>query len=152
MSTENTGRLFVGIQATLLIALIALPSSTHWPTPEPLRVLGLVIAIIAVGLVLVAATDLGAALTATPVPKPSGELRTDRLYGYVRHPIYSAVLLAVVGATIRSGNLVTLGVAIALVVFFNVKARWEETKLSERYGGYAVYAATTPRFIPRFWS
>ena len=151
MTTENTGRLFVVVQAILLIGLIALPKSTHWPTPSAVNAAGIVIVLAGIGLVLAAATDLGAALTATPVPKVGGHLRTGGLYGYVRHPIYSGVLLAVAGATMRSGNLVTLATAGVLLAFFTMKAHWEEARLAERYGEYHNYALSTPRFVPRFW-
>ena len=39
--------------------------------------------------------------------------------------------------------------AVALVVFFSVKANWEEQRLVERYPDYPAYAATTPAFVPR---
>jgi protein-S-isoprenylcysteine O-methyltransferase Ste14 len=50
--------------------------------------------------------------------------------------------------TVVSGNglrLLTLGM---LVLLLAVKARWEETRLTQRFEGYASYAARTPRFIP----
>jgi len=50
--------------------------------------------------------------------------------------------------TVASGSgfrLLTLG---ALVLLLNVKARWEETRLTQRFEGYADYAALTPRFVP----
>jgi protein-S-isoprenylcysteine O-methyltransferase Ste14 len=50
--------------------------------------------------------------------------------------------------TVASGSgfrLLTLGV---LVLLLTVKARWEEARLTQRFEGYASYAARTPRFIP----
>ena len=102
-----------------------------------------------IGLVAVAALRLGPALTPTPVPNERGQLTTDGLYGLVRHPIYTGVLAAVAGVTIRSGNVLVLLVAAVTVAFFTVKARWEEDRLREHYPGYDAYAAATPRFVPR---
>jgi protein-S-isoprenylcysteine O-methyltransferase Ste14 len=65
----------------------------------------------------------------------------------VRHPIYSGLLLTMASIAVASGSgfrLLTLG---ALVLFLNVKARWEETRLAQRFEGYADYAAQTPRFV-----
>jgi len=102
--------------------------------------------LVAVG---VAALRLGAALTPTPVPTERGTLITGGLYTFVRHPIYTGVLIIVVGLVIRSGSLLTLLVGVATVWFFNAKAAWEEARLAERYPDYPAYAAVTPRFVPR---
>jgi protein-S-isoprenylcysteine O-methyltransferase Ste14 len=80
-----------------------------------------------------------------------GELVTTGLYQFARHPIYTGVLAIVVGLTLRSGSWITLVLGIAGVVFFNVKAAWEERQLAEAYPSYVAYADNTPRFIPRPW-
>ena len=95
-----------------------------------------------------ASLSLGRSLTPTPVPVNYGALKTGGLYRFVRHPIYTGVLAIVVGLTLRSGSWISLVVAAVTVVFFTVKARWEEGQLMERYSGYAVYAAQTPRYVP----
>lgn len=145
----GVGWAFVAVQAVLLITLVALPGADHWPVPGWLRAIGLVLLVGGVALVAVAALRLGPALTPSPVPNEQGSLATTGLYGHVRHPIYSGVLLAVAGVTIGSGNLATLVVALATVVFFNTKAAWEERRLAEHYPDYATYAERTPRFVPR---
>lgn len=143
------GWAFVLIQAVLLIALVVLPTGDAWPTPAALIILaGMFIGLGLVG-VAIAALRLGPALTPTPVPTERGTMVTGGLYRFVRHPIYTAVLIIVIGLTVRSGSLLTLIVAAATVAFFNIKARWEEARLSERYVDYQTYAAVTPRFIPR---
>lgn len=149
MSRSATGWIFVAMQAVLLIGLVLLPGRDDWPTPGWLTALGF--GAIAAGLVLVgvAALGLGTALTPTPVPRESGQLATDGLYRYMRHPIYTGVLLIVIGLTVRSGSWITLVVAAITFVFFNTKAAWEEARLTERYSEYPAYAAATPRFMPR---
>jgi protein-S-isoprenylcysteine O-methyltransferase Ste14 len=82
------------------------------------------------------------------LPNAHAKLRTGGLYRYARHPIYSGLLLTMSSITVASGSgfrLLTLG---ALVLLLNVKARWEETRLAQRFEGYADYAAQTPRFVP----
>ena len=136
-------------QVVLLVLLIALPGSDDWPTPSWLRTIAQVVFVAGVVVLIVAALGLGRALTPTPVPAERGDLRTAGVYGYVRHPIYSGVLLIVVGVTLRSGSWLTVAVAVVTFVFFDRKARWEEARLAERYPQYADYAARTPRFVPR---
>lgn len=148
MSTQTIGRLFVAAQVALLITIVALPSADHWPTPTWLERVGVAVVLGGVALVLVASTRLGAALTPTPVPKANAPLATSGLYQHVRHPIYTGVMVAVVAVAARSGNTVTATVALALIVFFNIKARWEENQLQLKHPDYTVYAQSTPRFLP----
>ncbi len=149
MNRTSTGWLYVAAQAFLLITLVALPGDDAWPTPTWLRLLGMIAVIGGIALGAVAALRLGPALTPTPVPTESGSLTTEGLYRFVRHPIYSGVLAAVIGVTVRSGSLIVLVVGVLTIAFFHIKARWEEDRLAERYPGYPAYAAVTPRFVPR---
>jgi len=148
MTDHNIGRLFVAIQVVLLVALIATPAADHWPTPRWLSVLGLVAILAGMIVVILATTRLGSALTANPMPKEAAQLATAGFYAVVRHPIYSGVLLATIGVAVRSGNAATAAVGLVLVVFFHIKARWEETKLAAQYPDYQEYARRTPRFVP----
>ena len=148
MSRNAVGWTFVAAQVVLLAALVLVPQSDHWPTPTWVEVTALVLVAVGVLILAVAALRLGPALTATPVPVADGRLTTTGLYALVRHPIYTGVLLAVVGVAIRSGNVVTAIVAVATIGFFHAKAAWEERQLADHYADYADYADRTPRFIP----
>ncbi len=148
MDRTRIGWLFVAAQVVLLVALVLVPTGSAWPMPTWLRWLSL--AITGAGLVgiLVASLHLGRALTPTPVPNGHGELRTGGLYRYVRHPIYTGVLAAVVGVTLGTRQWWGLALGLATIWFFSWKARWEEARLAEVYPGYAAYADATPRFVP----
>ena len=137
-------------QAALLIALVVLPGRSDWPTPTAVEVAASAFYFAGFAIIIVASLSLGRSLTPTPVPVNYGALKTGGLYRFVRHPIYTGVLAIVVGLTLRSGSWISLVVAAVTVVFFTVKARWEEGQLMERYSGYAHYAAKTPRFVPRW--
>jgi hypothetical protein len=50
--------------------------------------------------------------------------------------------------TVTSGSGFRLLTLVVLVLLLTVKARWEETRLTRRFEGYANYAARTPRFVP----
>jgi protein-S-isoprenylcysteine O-methyltransferase Ste14 len=91
---------------------------------------------------------LGRGLTATPLPNAHAELRTGGLYRFARHPIYTGLLLVMGAVTLASGSLFRLLVFGLLVALLHRKARWEESRLAERFAGYAEYAARTPRFVP----
>lgn len=148
MNRSTIGWLWVAGQAVLLAVLILLPGSDAWPKPIVLTAVAGFLFFGGLALIAVAALRLGRALTPTPVPTPSGDLTTKGLYRYMRHPIYTGVLLTVTGITLRSGSWPHAVVAIVTFVFFDRKAAWEEARLAERYLGYNAYAATTPKFIP----
>jgi protein-S-isoprenylcysteine O-methyltransferase Ste14 len=152
VDNRTIGWIFVACQAVLLLALILLPTGDAWRTPSWLSGVGF--ATVAGGLAIVAfaSLNLGNSLTATPVPNGRGQLKTGGMYSRVRHPIYSGVLLIVVGLVVRSANWMTLAVGIATISFFHTKAQWEERQLAEHFEEYGDYATTTPRFVPRLRS
>lgn len=149
MSPKTIGWSLVGLQFALLLALILLPRRSDWPTPGWVEVIGW--ALIGAGVVIaVAATrDLGSALTPTPEPLAGQALRSDGMYRFARHPIYSGIIVAVVGIVLRSGSWLALVVGALTLAFFNAKAAWEERRLTEVYPEYPEYAARVGRFAPK---
>jgi protein-S-isoprenylcysteine O-methyltransferase Ste14 len=144
-------RLLVSGQFLLLGLLTVLP----WfdPTPDQavpwLRPVGYTLVLVGCVTVVVAARHLGDALTALPTPRTGAGLRTEGLYRFVRHPIYSGVLAIGWGLGLRSQLWLGLALAVALTVLLHVKAGYEESLLAHRHDGYAAYRARTPRFVPR---
>jgi protein-S-isoprenylcysteine O-methyltransferase Ste14 len=148
MADDTIGWLFVAAQAGLLVAILVVPGAELWTRPTWLVTIAGILIVVGIVIAAVAALRLGTGLTISPVPNGSGELQTDGLYGVVRHPIYTGLILALVGAALRSGSAAT-GLLVALTIaFFAVKARWEEQRLADRYPDYPSYAAATPRFVP----
>ena len=142
---------FVIVQAVLLVAILVLPGGDAWSVPDgavvPLKVLQVLgMVALVVGLV-----QLGRSLTALPTPTPNAELRTGGIYRFVRHPIYSGILLLAFPTAVLAASWWVLGCAMALAVWFDRKARWEEQLLRRRYPDYEAYAAVTPRFVPGPW-
>ena len=137
------------MQVVLLAALVLLSGGDAWPTPDWLHTLSTILVVFGLIAVAVAATGLGRLITPTPVPKANGELVTGGLYRFVRHPIYTGVLVIVAGLVAPSGNWLTLMVGLVTVVFFYAKSSWEEQRLIDHYADYASYRSRTPRFFPR---
>jgi protein-S-isoprenylcysteine O-methyltransferase Ste14 len=150
-SDIRTARLLVGGQFVLIGLLVFLPHRHDWPVPATLTVVLSAVTVVGVALMVIAATGLGRGLTATPLPNAHAQLRTGGLYRFVRHPIYSGLLLTMATFTAASGSGLRLLTWGALFVLLTVKARWEERRLAQRFEGYAEYAARTPRFVPVRW-
>lgn len=149
------GWMLVSLQFLLLIALLVVPWRRSlgdlWP-PDFTAVIG--VAFIIGGLVVsgLAFVRLGSALTPTPVPVSGMTLRTNGIYAWVRHPIYSGMLLAGLGFTIAVGSVWQVFVWVLLVVFFVGKSMWEDLLLSEVHGvTWYEYADRTGGLIPMPW-
>ena len=149
MPDRTRGWMFVLAQAALLVLLVVLPGADHWPTPNAVRVLASILVVTGLALVLAASLRLGRALTPTPVPNGRGSLQTGGLYRFMRHPIYTGVLVVAMGLVIGSGNVLVLLIGVVTVAFFDRKARWEESQLLAAFPDYAAYVRRTARFFPR---
>jgi protein-S-isoprenylcysteine O-methyltransferase Ste14 len=158
LSSASRGTGWVYAQMPLLAAALALPVLQHmvhlasgWPAPLiwPARVVGAVSVAGAVALFSVASRALGPDLVATPAPRVGGVLQTEAIYGRMRHPIYSAIMLGTWGWSLLWNSFVGLALALTCCVFFSVKAAAEERYLRSRYRGYDRYAEAVPRFLPR---
>ncbi len=83
-----------------------------------------------------------------PTPRPDGRMVSSGPYRWIRHPMYSAVLLfgvacAWTGAS-TGGWIAVLLLAAVLVG----KAALEERWMLRQHPGYGAYRASTARFVP----
>ncbi len=92
---------------------------------------------------------LGKSLAAHPIPAQQGDLVTDGLYKYARHPIYTGVLALGAGMTLLGGLFPHVLFFIALILLLNYKASFEEQLLRARYEAYASYSVKTGRYLPK---
>jgi protein-S-isoprenylcysteine O-methyltransferase Ste14 len=82
-----------------------------------------------------------------------GEMFTGGLYAHVRHPRYTGMFCAVVGATLLAGTLRLWAVLAVWWVLTLVVIRLEERELAARFGpAYVAYRKRVPAFLPfRVW-
>lgn len=137
-------------QFLLLALIVLLPAREDWSLPTGPARAGDVAAVVGILLMVVGATSLGRGLTAAPLPNEHAKLRTGGLYGYVRHPIYTGLLLFAIARSLTQGSGWVAAACVGLIALINLKARWEERHLAQRFPDYLPYARHTPRFIP--WS
>ena len=95
--------------------------------------------------------NLGRNLTDTVVTRRDHTLVTTGPYRYVRHPFYSALIIAVIGGSGVTANWFLFLTGLIPFAFIVVRTRIEEEKLIDRFGEeYRDYMAKTGRFWPRF--
>ncbi|MEJ2207237.1 MAG: isoprenylcysteine carboxylmethyltransferase family protein [Gemmatimonadota bacterium] len=79
----------------------------------------------------------------------TGHLVTEGIYGTIRHPMYSSVLLLAWGALLKQVNPGTILLAVAASVALTMTAKLEEAENLARFGDeYREYMKRTHRFIP----
>ncbi|MDP4198094.1 MAG: isoprenylcysteine carboxylmethyltransferase family protein [Bacteroidota bacterium] len=110
--------------------------------------LGAVLAIAGVTIALLGVGALGRSLSPYPRPKAEAELHERGVYGIVRHPIYSGIVLWSLGWSVMYLSLATLAAALVLFAFFDIKARREERWLEQKFTGYTAYKQRVRKLIP----
>jgi protein-S-isoprenylcysteine O-methyltransferase Ste14 len=83
--------------------------------------------------------------------RQDAELVTGGPYRRLRHPMYTALLLACAGLVAIDSRPLRLLLLIALGVVLDIKARREEALLVQRFPEYASYMKRAARFVPGFY-
>ena len=151
MTKRLKGNLLVLGQFVLIALLILVPNSGLNTGVFSTFLVAISLTAMFLGFVILAfsALALGKSLTPHPMPGKNAVLVTDGLYRFVKHPIYSGLILLAFGLTIAGGFFPHSIFFFALVSLLNYKARFEEKLLASTYAGYAEYSKKTGRFIPR---
>ena len=145
------GEGWVAIQVVLLVAIAAaglLGPAWSGAVRVVSSVVGLGLVIAGLVLAVRGMVDLRDALTPLPYPRDGAELVETGVYARARHPIYGGLIVGAFGWGWLTASVVALGLAVALLAFFEAKSRREEVWLVERFPGYPAYRARTRRLIP----
>ena len=138
---------YVIVQVIILILLI-FANMTFGISVRKLVLTGGILELIGIVGIFISAYSIRTSLTAMPIPKEQGQLATNGLYRFVRHPMYTSVLVFSLGLALSSGEIYKYLLTIGLFVLFYYKSKYEEVYLVRKYTAYKDYANTTPRFIP----
>jgi protein-S-isoprenylcysteine O-methyltransferase Ste14 len=83
-----------------------------------------------------------------PEPATKAQFTQSGPYRWLRHPMYSAVILAALGAAIGHATLGHTLIFLALIVVLLLKIHREEQYLLAAYDDYANYTTRTKALIP----
>lgn len=122
---------------------------------EPVTGIGYVIKLTGAGLLVVAVpfiffgfVALGRYLTPFPRPLEKSHLQDSGVYGVVRHPIYSGIIIAAAGWSLLSLSWPGLAFSVLLGLFFDRKAAYEEYWLTRKFAAYPEYQKRVKKLIP----
>lgn len=149
-----TLRPIAALVAITLFAYLLKPSMLPWARivlPEWLRWIGVPFFAAAGVLVIWTFKSLGKNLTDTVVLRKEHTLVTAGPYRWVRHPLYTAVVLMVVGTSLIAANWLLFAAGTAVFLLLVLRTRTEEGNLIARFGNdYREYMKRTGRFLPQF--
>jgi protein-S-isoprenylcysteine O-methyltransferase Ste14 len=113
-----------------------------------LQAVGLVVVLLGLGLAVWARLYLGRNWGMPMTERVEPELVTSGPYRFVRHPIYSGLLLATIG-TALAVNLYWLIALVVLGAYFIYSARVEEHNMAKSFpDSYPTYRAHTKMLVP----
>lgn len=150
LSFAERGGWWVVAQALILSGAAVLPvleAGGVFPA-HPLHRIGWLTVSVGMFIVAAAVQVLEPRLTPFPFPRPDAKLETQGIYAYVRHPIYVGIMVACVGWAVVWLSDSAVLYALAVAIFFDLKAAREEAWLRERFQQYEAYAKRVRRFIP----
>jgi protein-S-isoprenylcysteine O-methyltransferase Ste14 len=147
---SNVLPLVVGI---LLVALPHVPYAVFDTRVLPRTMatywIGVTLVVLGLAFAVWARRHIGSNWSGTVTVKENHALVRTGPYAWVRHPIYTGLLAAILGTAIARGELRGVWALALCTVAFVIKLRTEERWMSEVFGEeYERYRAAVPALIP----
>ena len=154
---REPARLWIRHRVPLIIAALLL-GAREWvprvltrrflPAGDFFPVLGTVLLAAGLGFSVLARRHLGRNWSAHVVVKEDHELVRTGPYRYVRHPIYTGILLAFLGMVLAVGEWRSLLAMGFVLLSFAIKSGEEERRMGEVFPEYEQYRRETAALIP----
>lgn len=156
--TSGNFKQFVAVRAGILVLVVVVAllrrRAPHFSlvtlnvASEQVRVVGLILFLLGLALALSARYVLGRNWGMPMTQKEEPELVASGPYRYVRHPIYSGILLMALGSAIDVNNYWMIVFVVAAVYFVH-SALTEERLMAQQFPeAYPPYKSKTKMLIP----
>jgi len=141
-------------QLTYLYALVLLFMGRHELTLSLFHslatlYLGAWISVVGIVLFIGAKTALGQNYSHCSQMLLPKDVVTEGIYGYIRHPIYTANLIMIFGLFVATGDLLVIAIWCVMLGYYHRSARLEESDLQQEFPSYRRYMESTGRFMPK---
>lgn len=124
-----------------------------FPSSPWLDLLGVVITVAGLGVAIWARAFLGRNWSSSVTVKVDHRLITNGPYRWVRHPIYSGMVLALLGTALVRNQARGCLAVILLYAGFKIKSGIEERFMTNTFGAeYESYSRNTGALFPRVWA
>lgn len=145
----------IGLMFAILLVsalLIALDVIQIDPALDWLSWPGVLLALGGMGGTLYCRSVLGRFWTADTALRSDHQVVDRGPYGLVRHPIYTAVSVQLIGTALVYPSWIVIGAVLMAVVAYALKANLEDAFLAKQLPGYEVYRQRVKyRLVPGVW-
>jgi protein-S-isoprenylcysteine O-methyltransferase Ste14 len=148
------GEWYVVAQFVLIVLIFCGPRNfIRWPIwnssfTSLSQIVGCILLPTGIILIILATLRMGPNLTAVPYPKEQGTLIETGPYRLVRHPMYCGLILIAFAWALLVHGWLTIGYAIIMLIFFDIKSRREEQWLKDKFSSYGEYQKRVRKLIP----
>lgn len=147
--TDKGGPWVAGQAVLIVLLLLSLFDAGSLDLGQWARWAGRALVVLAVFLFVAGARALGKNLTGYPEPADGGTLVVTGIFRWIRHPLYTANIVLILGIALHQESIAGLVVAVLAGGFFWLKAGHEEVRLSLRYPDYRDYLhSSAGRLVP----
>jgi len=143
MIAQHKSLLLVGVQLICLLILSCASLRDNW------SLTGTIIVAASVGVILWAIMAMRRSrLRITPNPAANAILITTGPYRYIRHPMYTGLLLGSIGLVSNHLSISRALILVVLAADVYIKLLWEEKMLTAQFPGYVNYQLRTKKLVP----
>jgi len=136
------GIVLVTLQVTCLLYILV-------TTPVKWSVISFILLVISILLLVWAISSMSRSkLRVLPDPAKWATLVTIGPYRFVRHPMYTSLIIGSLALVILYPATERIAVLIILILVLLLKLNYEEKMLSKKFAEYSVYKQKTYRLIP----
>ena len=155
-SVSRSSTILISIPAVILLANTGLdfgPLNRRFiPGTDAVHSIGMVVTGIGLIITVWARVHLGQFWSARVSLKEGHELIQSGPYAYVRHPIYSGLLVALIGTALFVGEYRAIVAVLLIFLAHRQKALREERLLSEQFGeAFRHYRERTGSLVPKLF-
>lgn len=132
----------------VLFALYVIQNEEHFQVGSILKIIALLLALLGFVICILSLIQLNKNLSPYPSPKSGSELVTNGIYGIVRHPIYTGIIVTTVSFGVYNGDIIRIVIGVVIWILFEYKASYEEGLLSDKFPEYEGYKKATGKIFP----
>ena len=121
-----------------------------FPASRAVEILGVVMTAAGIGFAFWARAYLGGNWSGTVTVKVGHELVRSGPYRWMRHPIYTGLILALLGTALERRQVRGLIAVVLVYIGFKMKSKIEEHTMTNTFGAeYTDYSRTTGAIVPK---
>jgi protein-S-isoprenylcysteine O-methyltransferase Ste14 len=155
VETERNQKIIMTFAIVLMLASWAIPGFDHrwhWSSmPASLVLVADLLVILGILLVVYVFKENSYAASTVQIEKDQPVISTGP-YAWIRHPMYAACFLYVIGTPLALGSIVGLIPALLLYVVIILRLLDEERYLARNLSGYEAYRQKVRyRLVPKIW-